>query len=74
MSQATCRFCRKPVLWALTEKNRKPIPLDPGMKRDGNLVAVGRVGDGRMIMRVAPVGSDPAMYLPHMATCTRRRK
>jgi hypothetical protein len=46
----TCAACRRPVRWAVTAANHKPIPLDPdpvGAGQRGALVLIGEVAHGR---------------------------
>ena len=44
-SMSTCRSCRAPIEWALTEYGRK-MPLDVGTYGDGRVVVVGRANAG----------------------------
>ena len=39
----TCRSCGAPVEWAVWEQDRKAVPLDVGVFRDGT---VARIGNG----------------------------
>lgn len=68
MSVARCNRCGKPVQWAITQKNGRPIPLDPGQTDKGNLIGAGQNGHGKLIVRKIDPG-DPAARMPHAATC-----
>lgn len=74
MNAATgiCAACRQPVIWALTERNKR-MPLDPEPDPAGNQAAY-RDGTGRWLARQLGEGSEPFAYerrlMPHVATCT----
>ena len=55
-----CRSCEAPIEWALTPKGAR-IPLDVGIRSDGNIV----VDDG--VARVVPAGEGDRVS--HFATC-----
>ncbi len=35
MSGSTCKSCAAPIEWAVTAKNRRRVPLDPGSVKPG---------------------------------------
>jgi hypothetical protein len=69
--------CSATIEWALTHKNRKPIPLDVGTNPEGNLAVVFSTDDGTKVVRVVPKAEREAeglwpsepRYMPHHATC-----
>lgn len=63
--------CGMPVRWCLTDKNRKPIPVDPDPNAGGNLVVTFTAADGTMVVAVSHVDADDGRprYMPHHATC-----
>lgn len=74
-SPQPCRRCRKPVVWARTERN-KWIALDPKPDPNGNQAAW-QDSDGiwktRQISPNAGANDKPwdfeKPYMPHVATC-----
>lgn len=80
----TCRSCRAPLLWALTEKGRR-IPLDRNSVPDGN-IELEETDEGPPMSRVVPREDrilpgffHTPRYKSHFATCPnakrhRRRK
>jgi hypothetical protein len=65
-----CRSCKKPIIWAITEKNRR-IPLDPEPVADGNILLTPR---GNFLAPLATVRfavqlDNPLRYKSHFATC-----
>jgi hypothetical protein len=65
-----CRSCRAPILWAVTEKNRR-IPLDPEPTADGNILLQPR---GNFLLPLATVRfavqlDNPLRFKSHFATC-----
>lgn len=60
-------------MWAITEKNRRRIPVDLGPNPQGNLIVVGQAGRNPLVRKVEP-GTDPATYMPHFASCTNKPK
>lgn len=73
---ATCRGCRRPIIWARTV-NGKLQPLDRDPNSDGNVVATGKKHeDGRMIVETLgplELAADDGRtrYMPHHATCPK---
>ena len=64
-----CARCKAPVMWAETERNGKPIPLDPEPVPDGNL---GIRDDGRVYHVAQGQGVldlGVPLYKTHFATC-----
>lgn len=73
-----CQDCHRPIIWAWTIANRRPMPLDPEPDERGNAAAY-RDGAGRMWVRVLgpnqhPVAPFTTRYMPHFATCPHRRR
>ncbi len=71
-----CRSCNADIVWAVTDKNGKPIPLDPDPVSDGNVIKVGRqatkhgMSDVVHVLRrfeEPPANTD--LYVSHWATC-----
>lgn len=71
MTIGRCNRCGKPIQWAITQKNGRPIPLDPGNNILGNLLGAGMNGHGKLIVRKIDSNSDPAARMPHAATCPK---
>lgn len=70
-----CRSCRKPILWAETEKGRR-IPIDPDPVSDGNVVLQRRDGFRpplAIVRFVIPTGDGPR-FKSHFATCPEASK
>lgn len=70
-----CRSCQSPVVWCLTENNRR-MPVDPDPDEKGNLVVAVRRGDGMCVMRyLRPELAEEErahgtrLYLSHFVTC-----
>jgi hypothetical protein len=76
VSAQTCGFCHRPLLWAITVYD-KPIPLDPDPDPEGNQF-VYRDVSGALRARQRKKGQEPQpferIHMPHVATCTARRK
>lgn len=74
----TCRSCRAPILWAISEKHGRRMPLDRVPVVGGNvrIVAPGPPPVARVLDKDA-MGTvdlfddtdDGVRYLPHHATC-----
>lgn len=67
----TCRDCREPILWAVTEGG-KNVPLDPVKTAGGDVLLAGhtaRVVTGAERARYAAGGN--AFYVRHVLTCKR---
>jgi hypothetical protein len=72
-----CRSCKKPIIWAITEKNKR-IPIDPKPAANGNIALVDR---GNFLLPLAHYKSagliaamraaEPTtpLFLSHFATC-----
>lgn len=62
----TCRACGKPMVFYLTEKAGRAIPLDPEPHPDGNvLIRMGRA----VVLRKDAVHTEEPRYRSHFATC-----
>jgi hypothetical protein len=78
---SACRSCKAPLLWATSEANRKPIPLDRDPNPEGNVVLVdasftrGAVHISEKVARVlgplelAALDAGTNRFMPHHATC-----
>lgn len=44
-TSAPCRYCRSPIIWALTSRNNK-IPIDEATNRNGTVLLVAMNSDG----------------------------
>jgi hypothetical protein len=70
-------LCQAYVVWAVTEANGKPLPLNPRPDPAGNQAAF-RDGLGVMRTRQLKDGDEPykheKRYMPHFATCAKRDK
>lgn len=69
----TCRRCKKPITWAVTENNR-PMPVDPYSCDDGNVILTPEPTGNRQIAHVLTKAeqADPPpgpKYKAHFATC-----
>ena len=67
-----CRWCKAPIVWALTPKGRR-MPIDP-LPHPGGSVRVTRQGDGQLHAEVLRRELDPdlaevPLWRPHYATC-----
>lgn len=75
---AQCKYCRAPLLWAVSEATHSSMPLDTVPTDDGNLIIVERDHRDRPIVRVLRKDETVARGVPrykvHMATCTKRSK
>jgi hypothetical protein len=65
---ASCRSCNAPIIWAISERSGKPIPLDAAPVADGH----GRFAIIRGVARAyiaedARLGRD--RYVSHFSTC-----
>lgn len=70
-----CRSCKRPIIWAETEKGRR-MPIDPEPCSDGNITLQdrGRFHPPLAIVRFAiPTGSD-AKFKSHFVTCPEASK
>lgn len=70
-----CRACSKPIRWARTAANDRPIPLDLEPTDDGNVVLEGDrahvLGKGGALpLELAHLAEEPR-YMPHHATCEK---
>ena len=60
-----CRSCGAPILWILTGKSDKAIPLDLKTRSDGNLV----IENGYAVNFQPLLHSGHDRYGSHFATC-----
>jgi hypothetical protein len=65
-----CKSCKRPIIWAVTEKDRR-IPLDPEPVANGNILLQTR---GNFLLPIAQVRfavqlDQPLRYQSHFATC-----
>jgi hypothetical protein len=73
----TCASCKAPIVFAVTSKTGRRIPLDTTTSRDGNIAIVGRTAQGTPIAHVfrqadldlARVYGAVDLYLSHFASC-----
>ena len=72
-----CRECRRPILWALTDLNRR-MPVDPKPDPEGNQACW---RDGPRVWRARSLDRKGApeprewkhRFMPHFATCPARQ-
>ena len=75
----TCRGCRAPITWAVTQAKGRRIPLNLEPADDGNLLMTGAIDAKtgapivRAIARDEVVAPARARYLSHFATCPTAR-
>lgn len=69
--QQRCRSCNAPVVWARTQFNGTPMPIDWDPVDDGNILI--NENDGRLIALVLPPGDEriasETTYTTHFMTC-----
>lgn len=70
---ATCRSCRAPVRWVLTQAGKR-MPLDPAPTPVGNIALTEETVDGVPVVRYLgkSAGADlfaTDRYVSHFATC-----
>ncbi len=68
-----CKSCRAPIVWAVTAKNGKAIPIDPVPTYDGNIRLENR-DEQRQPPIAHVVGAQQELvrtprYTSHFATC-----
>lgn len=74
---STCRYCRRPILWTITDLHRR-MPVDPAPADDGNQ-ACWRDGPRTWRARSLDGAGAPEprewehRYMPHFATCPARQ-
>lgn len=70
-ARSTCRSCKAPIVWAVTEKTGKAIPVDAEATPDGNIVLT--AGAGSPVAHVLTADDGPvdpeARFRSHFATC-----
>jgi hypothetical protein len=66
-----CRSCGEPILWCVTDKNRKAIPIDPEPDPGGNVIKLRREANGDKIVHIMRRDENAAQprYNAHWATC-----
>ena len=64
-----CGSCGAHIVWVISAKSRKPMPLDPDLDHGGNIEL--RRGRNSNTIYAAITGPDPErkMFLSHFATC-----
>lgn len=72
---AYCRSCERPIVWVVSDRSGKAMPLDPEPAPFGNIRLVHRV-DAPALARVLNLAelvradeTDELLYLSHFATC-----
>lgn len=65
---SVCKSCGARIVWAVTEIERRGIPVDEQTNMAGNLIFV---ADGNAV-RVVPPGQGK--YISHFATCPNAKK
>lgn len=73
---ASCSSCASPVLWAVTDPERKNMPIDPLPHKDGTIL-LERIGQA-VVARVLHhwelrAYADQPRYRSHFATCPEAR-
>jgi hypothetical protein len=74
---SVCSSCRKTIVWAVTTKTGRAIPLDPTPGPEGNVTIVGRSPrDCPLVLVLSPEElalarehGVPRLYVSHFATC-----
>jgi hypothetical protein len=66
-NDTTCRSCKQPIRWAVTEKGHR-MPVDPAPRADGNVTLTAQGPDEPPLARVGQGGNGPR-YVSHFATC-----
>lgn len=66
--------CGAEILWCVTDKNHKAIPLDPEPQRDGVWIKVRLEGDDKIVHRLTTAEleaprDNKARYRSHWETC-----
>lgn len=74
----SCRSCRAPIVWAISEASDKPIPLDAVAVDNGNIVFVEqrqRDYEVTPVVRYLRKGEAPVghRFVTHFATCPNAR-
>ncbi len=68
----TCRSCGASIMWAVTSKGRKPIPLNPEPVEGGNIVL--HRGLAIIEKNGERFGDGEPHYVSHFATCPNAAK
>lgn len=71
MTAASCRSCRRPLLWVRTRGGRN-MPVDPEPVLGGNLLVDTRRGTVETVNEQARVDAaerGEALYVSHFTTC-----
>lgn len=68
---SACRYCGEMILWVVTDKNGKKMPLDPDPVEDGNVIKVRKADNGDKIVHMLhrDETTDKPRYKSHWATC-----
>lgn len=70
-----CRSCKRPVLWTVTAKDAKRMPVDPQPVENGNIELQERPGKPPLAHYVptnAPNLMGTPRHVSHFATCPDR--
>lgn len=74
-----CRYCKQEILWAITDGNLRPMPLDPMAHVDGNVAVYRNENWIPMCYVITPVntlgkvpGAQP--HKSHFETCPKLPK
>jgi hypothetical protein len=63
-----CTSCRQKILWAVTDRNAEPIPINPQAISTGN-VSLDLWGDAVVATVNPPAGAPGDRYRSHFVTC-----
>lgn len=67
-----CRSCQRPVIWAITATNLRPMPVDPEPTQGGNVALEPRPDGQQPLARVISVAKQFGrrdLRTSHFATC-----
>lgn len=69
-SRGICSFCKAEILWVTTRTNFRKMPINPQLRRDGN-IRLETIGRTRYAVIVKP---GKGHYVSHFATCPNRKQ